>query len=38
VLVGAEQDGGDLADQPRQPAGGEQQYSTVITSQKVSGM
>jgi hypothetical protein len=25
VLVGAEEDGGDLADQPDQPAGGEQQ-------------
>ena len=25
VLVGAEEDGGDLADQPHQPAGGEQQ-------------
>ena len=25
LVVGAEEDGGDLADQPHQPAGGEQQ-------------
>jgi hypothetical protein len=31
----AEEDGGDLADQPDQPTGGEQQAAT--TSQKVSG-